>query len=47
MGKNDLVLIEAGDIVPLDADVIEGIAMVDESLVTGESDRPAPGVARA
>ena len=43
--KDDLVLIEAGDIVPLDADVIEGIAMVDESLVTGESApvRKAPG----
>ena len=40
-----MVLIEAGDIVPLDADVIEGIAMVDESLVTGESApvRKAPG----
>ena len=43
--KDDLVLIEAGDVVPLDADVIEGIAMVDESLVTGESApvRKAPG----
>ena len=35
--RDDLVQIEAGDIIPLDADVIEGIAMVDESLVTGES----------
>ena len=43
--KDDLVQIEAGDVVPLDADVIEGIAMVDESLVTGESApvRKAPG----
>jgi len=43
--KDDLVLIEKGDIVPLDADVLEGIAMVDESLVTGESApvRKAPG----
>ena len=43
--KGDLVLIETGDVVPLDADVIEGIAMVDESLVTGESApvRKAPG----
>ena len=43
--KNDLILIEKGDIVPLDADVLEGIAMVDESLVTGESApvRKAPG----
>jgi K+-transporting ATPase ATPase B chain len=43
--KGDLVLLEEGDTVPLDADVLEGIAMVDESLVTGESAsvRKAPG----
>jgi K+-transporting ATPase ATPase B chain len=43
--KDDLILVEKGDIVPLDADVLEGIAMVDESLVTGESApvRKAPG----
>ncbi|MGA3289238.1 MAG: HAD-IC family P-type ATPase [Candidatus Bathyarchaeia archaeon] len=43
--KDDLILIEKGDIVPLDADILEGIAMVDESLVTGESApvRKAPG----
>jgi len=43
--KDDLIQIETGDAVPLDADVIEGIAMVDESLVTGESApvRKAPG----
>ena len=43
--KDDLIQISAGDVVPLDADVIEGIAMVDESLVTGESApvRKAPG----
>ncbi len=43
--KDDLILIEKGDTVPLDADVLEGIAMVDESLVTGESApvRKAPG----
>ena len=43
--KDDLILIEKGDVVPLDADVLEGIAMVDESLVTGESApvRKAPG----
>ena len=43
--KNDLVLLEKGDIVPVDADVVEGIAMVDESLLTGESTpvRKAPG----
>ena len=43
--KGDLIQIEKGDVVPLDADVLEGIAMVDESLVTGESApvRKAPG----
>ena len=35
--KGDRILIEKGDIVPIDAEVLEGIAMVDESLLTGES----------
>lgn len=35
--KGDIVVCEAGDIIPLDGDVIEGIATVDESAVTGES----------
>jgi K+-transporting ATPase ATPase B chain len=33
----DLYLVEAGDILPADGEVIEGIASVDESAVTGES----------
>ncbi len=33
----DLVLIEAGDFVPGDGEVIEGVASVDESAITGES----------
>jgi len=33
----DLVLVEAGETVPGDGDVIEGIASVDESAITGES----------
>ena len=33
----DLVLVEAGDIIPADGEVIEGIASVNESAVTGES----------
>ena len=43
--KDDMVLLEKGDTVPIDANVLEGIAMVDESLVTGESTavRKAPG----
>ncbi|MBC7341249.1 MAG: potassium-transporting ATPase subunit KdpB [Clostridia bacterium] len=35
--KGDVVLVEAGDIIPGDGEVIEGIASVDESAVTGES----------
>jgi potassium-transporting ATPase ATP-binding subunit len=35
--KDDLFLVEAGDIIPVDGEVIEGIASVDESAVTGES----------
>ena len=33
----DLVLVEAGDIIPSDGDVVEGVASVDESAITGES----------
>jgi len=35
--KGDVVLVEAGDIIPADGEVIEGIASVDESAITGES----------
>ena len=35
--KGDVVLVEAGDIIPLDGEVIEGVASVDESAITGES----------
>jgi K+-transporting ATPase ATPase B chain len=33
----DIVLVEAGDIIPSDGDVIEGIASVNEAAITGES----------
>jgi K+-transporting ATPase ATPase B chain len=35
--KGDVVACVAGDIIPADGDVIEGIASVDESAITGES----------
>src|SRR4051812_3563872 len=35
--KEDVVLIEAGDFVPGDGEVLEGVASVDESAITGES----------
>jgi potassium-transporting ATPase ATP-binding subunit len=35
--KGDLVLVEAGDIIPADGEIIEGVASVNESAVTGES----------
>lgn len=34
---NDIVLVEAGDFIPSDGEVIEGIASVNESAITGES----------
>ena len=35
--KGDIVLVEAGDIIPMDGEIIEGVASVNESAVTGES----------
>jgi potassium-transporting ATPase ATP-binding subunit len=35
--KGDVVLVEAGDVIPVDGSVIEGVASVNESAVTGES----------
>jgi K+-transporting ATPase ATPase B chain len=35
--KGDRVVCEAGDVVPSDGDIIEGVASVDESAITGES----------
>ena len=35
--KGAIVLVEAGDVVPLDGEAIEGVASVDESAITGES----------
>jgi potassium-transporting ATPase ATP-binding subunit len=35
--KGDLVVCEAGDVIPADGEVTEGIATVDEAAITGES----------
>src|SRR5258706_1472346 len=35
--KGDIVVCEAGDVIPADGDVTEGIASVDEAAITGES----------
>lgn len=35
--KGDVFLCEAGDIIPTDGEIIEGIATIDESAITGES----------
>jgi potassium-transporting ATPase ATP-binding subunit len=37
LAQGDLVLVEAGDLIPSDGEVVEGIASVDESAITGES----------
>lgn len=35
--KGDLVLVEAGELIPADGEIVAGIASVDESAITGES----------
>jgi K+-transporting ATPase ATPase B chain len=35
--SGDLVLVEAGDMVPSDGDIVEGVASVNEAAITGES----------
>ena len=35
--KGDFVLVEAGELVPVDGEIVEGVASVDESAITGES----------
>jgi len=35
--KKDIIICEAGDIIPADGEVVEGVATVDESAITGES----------
>src|ERR1022692_4048013 len=42
--RGDVVVVEAGELIPGDGTVIEGIATVDESAITGES---APGIREA
>lgn len=37
LAKGDLVVVVAGEVIPGDGDVVDGIASVDESAVTGES----------
>lgn len=35
--KGDIVRVDAGDIIPSDGEIIEGLASIDESAITGES----------
>ena len=37
LNKGDIVLVKAGELIPNDGEVIEGIASVDEAAITGES----------
>src|SRR6201987_1172075 len=42
--RGDVVIVEAGEVIPADGEIIEGVASVDESAITGES---APGIREA
>ena len=37
LSRGDLVYVEAGELIPSDGDIVEGVASVDESAITGES----------
>lgn len=37
LGLNQVILVEAGDVIPVDGEIIEGIASVNEAAITGES----------
>ena len=37
LGVGDIVLVEAGDVIPADGEIIEGVASVNEAAITGES----------
>jgi potassium-transporting ATPase ATP-binding subunit len=37
LAKGDLVVAEAGDVIPSDGEIVEGLASIDESAITGES----------
>ena len=37
LAKNDVVIVRAGEFIPADGEIVEGVASVDESAITGES----------
>ncbi|MBL0268273.1 MAG: potassium-transporting ATPase subunit KdpB [Chitinophagaceae bacterium] len=37
LNKGDYFICEAGDVIPMDGEIVEGIATIDESAITGES----------
>ena len=37
LGVGDLILVEAGDMIPADGEIVEGVASVNEAAITGES----------
>jgi len=43
---DDLVVVSAGEVIPADGEVVEGIASVDESAITGESAAGYPRIGR-
>ena len=44
--KGDVFVCEAGDVIPSDGEIIEGLASIDESAITGESAPGDPGGGR-
>ena len=37
LNKGDIILVKAGELIPSDGEIVEGIASIDESAITGES----------
>lgn len=35
--KDDIVIVSEGEIIPSDGDIVHGVALIDESAITGES----------
>jgi high-affinity K+ transport system ATPase subunit B len=41
--EGDVVVVDAGQVIPGDGEIIEGVASIDESAITGASKKTWPG----